>query len=166
VKLKKYKMKRICNSSNMDGEMKGIMDLEFMTGQSDVGSNFIENRLDNGNVFNEEMQYNASGGLFAGFRERRKEKQAQNRIKQQSKADARKDKAQAKLMAAKAQVEQAKALGKSGAGDAALADALAKSTPMAEEAPKSSKTPLIIGISAVALLGIVGFVIYKSKHKK
>lgn len=142
--------------SNLDGEVHGIEFMDVVPAIQKVTNRYIDPAVD-------DMYSEAGGGLFAGFKKRREEKQSQKRVTAESKADARRMKAKAKVIAAKGQNKMADTLAKS--GDDGSADVLKNLPPLPEE--KKSKAPLIIGIvGGVIVLGVIGYVVYKKMHKK
>jgi len=88
------------------------------------------------------------GGMLAAQRSRRD-------LRAKSKADER-------TTQAKSQLESARAMGKSAAGDAAIAKALGSDK---KEKGMSTTTKIAIGVGALLVLGIVGFVLIKRGKK-
>ena len=88
------------------------------------------------------------GGMLAAQRSRRD-------LRAKSKADER-------TTQAKSQLEAAKAMGKSAAGDAAIAKALGSDK---KEKGMSTTTKIAIGVGALLVIGIVGFVLIKRGKK-
>jgi hypothetical protein len=82
---------------------------------------------------------------------------------QRSRRDLRaKSKAEERTTQAKSQLEAAKAMGKSAAGDAAIARALGSDK---KQKGMSTTTKIAIGVGALLVLGIVGFVLIKRGKK-
>ncbi len=74
-----------------------------------------------------------------------------------------KSKAEERTIQAKSQLEAAKAMGKSAAGDAAIARALKSSDK--KEKGMSTTAKIAIGVGALLVLGIVGFVLIRRGKK-
>ena len=73
-----------------------------------------------------------------------------------------KSKAEERTTQAKSQLEAARAMGKSAAGDAAIARALGSDK---KQKGMSTTTKIAIGVGALLVLGIVGFVLIKRGKK-
>lgn len=73
-----------------------------------------------------------------------------------------KSKAEERTIQAKSQLEAAKAMGKSAAGDAAIAKALGSDK---KEKGMSTTAKIAIGVGALLVIGIVGFVLIKRGKK-
>jgi hypothetical protein len=119
--------------------------------------------------------YNARGGLFGNFRKNQKKRQARRDLRTKSKAEARKTrtqagvlKAKAKQDQAKAQVESAKASQLGVQADTLMAQSLGASAPQPEQPSTGMSKGLKIGliVGGVVLLGVIGFIVYKSMAKK
>lgn len=164
-------MKRVCNSSNMDGE---VVNLEVMTPNSDYTNSYNE---DYPNEFWEGDDFNFADGNRAKTTLNKIGKNvfgkktifnADERARRRERRQARKDtrvgaRSQKKILQAQAQSDVAKSLGDQ-SGDIALAKALG--TPQAEQ-KKGLSTGAIIGITlgGLALVGaIVYFAIKKNKE--
>jgi hypothetical protein len=109
---------------------------------------------------------NASG---KSRRKRRQETQdrrlAMRESRTSSKADTRKTKAQSKLEKSIADQKMADSLGKTVAGDVALADALGKTAPKTKKG-MSTGAKIGIALGVLAVLGAVGYFVYKAAKKK
>lgn len=115
-------------------------------------------------------------GLYKNFKKnqairqkRRDEKSKSKNKAREGKADAKKETAKAKQMSAKAQQESAKASQEGVKADVAMAEALKSTAPPPEEEPKkglSLGVKIGIGVGAAVVLGVIGFVIYKSMKAK
>jgi len=122
----------------------------------------------------EDDYYNAKGGLFGNFRKNQKMRQQRRNERNKAKNQARLmrgkaniGRSEAKKGLAKAQQMSAKASEKAVAGDVALANAMASSTPQADASQgmsKGLKIGLIVG--GIVVVGIVGFVVYKKFIQK
>lgn len=156
-----------------DNDLDGVVQLQDLTGQAQLRDNPLDSDLyapaDGDN-------YSEAGGIkrmFANRRAIRKEKLAQKRLTKQSKADARKmradaqqTKAKAKVLASKAQQEAAKGLSKQddSAVIAALQQSQSTTTPENTGLTKGQKIGIGVGIGVVLL--IVGVVAYKKLKGK
>lgn len=111
-------------------------------------------------------EFSEASGLFKNFHKNQKIRQKRRDEKQKSKAQARVLKSKAKLGLADAQKTAAKSL-QDKSGDIEMAEALAKSAPAAEEKTgMSTGLKIGIGVGIVAVLGVIGFVVYKKMKKK
>lgn len=165
-----------CNMSNMDGE---VLDFEVMNASSPIGANLKE---DYDTTFWTGEDFNNASGRFRKERARRrklreeKQQQRQDRrnLRTSSKAEARQiratakqTKAEAKIGEADAKKEMAKGL-QDQSGDIALANALASKpaeTPSAEKKGLSTGAKIGIGVGVLAVLGVVGYMLYKKSQK-
>ncbi|MEI7960718.1 MAG: hypothetical protein WCI04_00120 [archaeon] len=120
-------------------------------------------------------EYSNAGGLMgkmfgSGYEKRRNAREKRKLLREKSKGEERKTKAGAKLETAKSKTAQAQATEKSVAGDIAMADALKSSapttTPEEEKKGMSMGLKIGIGVGVVVVLGVVGFIIYKSMKGK
>ncbi len=153
-------------------EMDGVIEMEDLSGQAQIRKNHFDIDLlspDQGVDWvnatgTKKKVVKKKGGMFAGMRQRRAQRQERRNLTAQSKADARISKAKAKNLDAKAKIEQAKALGKG--DDSALVAALGQSLPATEEKGMSTTTKLVIGGGIVLVLGIITFVVIKMRKKK
>jgi uncharacterized membrane protein len=129
-----------------------------------------------GSSFNgDQMSY--AGGLFSKKdREKRRQQREGRRSKnqerfksgQESRAEARKLRAQAKLEAAKGQRAAGESLGKESQSDIELSKALAPSTLTSgkkETSGMSTTTKILIGVGAVAVLGLVVYLSTRNTGK-
>lgn len=140
-----------------------VTSMERIGGRS--GGNFNEDAEDE--YYDAEGDYSNAGGLMSKIFGSGYEKRRNARLK--AKSEENKIKARAKLETAKSKTAQAKASEKSVAGDIAMADALKSSAPTSTpEEPKGMSMGLKIGIGVgvVVVLGVVGFIIYKSMKGK
>lgn len=169
-----------CDMSNMDG----VLDFEVMNASSPMRANLMEdysNEFWTGEDFNNAIGKGKSsifgkGTMFdkkerARRRALREKKQMQRQerrnIRTSSTAEARQLKAQAKLGASEANKEMAKGL-QDQSGDIALANALASKsaeTPTTEKKGLSTPVKIGIGVVALAVVGVVGYMLYKKSQK-
>jgi hypothetical protein len=119
--------------------------------------------------------YNAKGGLFGNFRKNQKKRQKRRDDRTKSKNEARKLrskasilKAKAKQDQAKAQVESAKASQLGVQADTLMAQSLSASAPPSDQPSEGMSKGMKIGliVGGVVLLGVIGFIVYKSMGKK
>lgn len=160
----------------MDNDMDGVIEMEDLSGQAQIRKNHFDYDLvspDQGiDWVNATGKKPAKkGGLFAGIRERKAQRQERRNLRTESKAEARimkagakQTKADAKVGEAKAKSETAKALSKG--DDSAVIAALNASKPAAEDKGMSMGAKIGIGVGIVVVLGIVTFVVIKMKKKK
>jgi len=161
---------------NIDGD---VLNYEVANGLQNIGNNYIENGLpvndmsfadgsedDFYSADGDDEFYNARGGFFKNFRKNQKKRQDRRDLRNKSKAELRSAKGQAKITKADAKVglaeaqkESAKALGKGTEGDIAMANAFANKP--AEKTGMSTGVKVGIAVGVVAVLGIVGYFIYK-----
>lgn len=175
---------------NIGGE---VINYEVANGLQNIGGNYRENLMnadgngmgefettlastenlvdDNYYGANGDDEYYNAGGLFSNYRKQQKERQSRRTERSKSRNDARKTRGEASKMRAEAkqgqslaQIESAKSLGKGVEGDIAMANALASKTPESTGMSTGAKVGIAIGV--VAVLGLVGFVIYKKMKKK
>lgn len=157
---------------NLDGSV----DLyDSVTAETPVSNRYFDSE----NFYPADGDYLNAGGFLSGtifdkkerarrrsLREDRKQ-QRQDRRSQRtsSKADARKTKAGAKLTAAQGQKIASQGLSKESQADVELAKALGKSGP--EEKPgMSTTTKVLIGVGIFAVLAIGGYIAYKKFGNK
>lgn len=105
------------------------------------------------------------GRLRRNMEKKSKQRQDRRNERTQSKADARRTRTQSKIELAKAQQESAKASQLGVQADVAMAKALGKNQPK-EEKGLSTGAKVGIAVGVVAVLGIVGFIVYKKMKKK
>jgi hypothetical protein len=124
--------------------------------EEDASSAFDSESSDSSSFDNEFSNAGGVKKLMKNFRKNQKIRQKRKDLN-----------AKTRNTQAKAQIESAKAMQKGVAGDVAMAKAL-EANALPVEPPKKSNTMLYVGIaSAVLILGIVGFIMYKkSKGKK
>lgn len=161
---------------NIDGD---VLNYEVANGLQNIGGKYIENGLPVNdmsfadgtgedefyNADGEDEYYNA-GGLLKNFRKNQAKRQARRDLRTKSKAELRSAKGQAKMTKADAKVglaeaqkKSAEALGKGTEGDIAMANALANKP--AEKTGLSTGAKVGIAVGVVAVLGVVGYFIYK-----
>ena len=109
----------------------------------------------------DEMSY--AGGLFGNFRKNQAKRQARRDLRTQSKAAARQTKAGAKDKLATAQQMAATASEKGVAADVEMAKALGKSAP--KDKGMSTAAKVGIALAVVAVVGVAGYFIYKKMKK-
>ena len=128
---------------------------------------YTENYVDMGGEF-----FNASGKKKRKVKKRRAGGRLGKKVggglkgfmqAQRNRRDLRaKSKAEERTTQAKSQLEAARAMGKSAAGDAAIARALGSDK---KQKGMSTTTKIAIGVGALLVLGIVGFVLIKRGKK-
>jgi hypothetical protein len=161
---------------NIDGD---VLNYEVANGLQNIGNRYVENGLpvndmsfaDGGgddfySADGDDEFYNARGGLFKNFRKNQAKRQARRDLRNKSKAELRLAKGQAKMTKADAKVglaeaqkKSADAIAKGTEGDIAMANALASKP--AEKTGMSTGVKVGIAVGVVAVLGIVGYFIYK-----
>lgn len=177
------------NISNIDEFTMGVdgdvINYDAVSATQDIGGQygkFAEDLTigDDDDFYGGDGDYsNAWGsGLFKNFKKNQAIRQKRRDEKSKSKNEARKGKtetkkaeAKAKQIQAKAQVESAKASKEGVKADVAMAEALKSTAPTTtpEEEPKkglSLGVKIGIGVGAAVVLGVIGFVIYKSMKAK
>lgn len=167
--------------NNLDGE---VQNLEVLNGLSNMNDNMIEsypNDFDNEESMSffegDDDFYNAKGSRKKRKNERarrrglREKKQAQRQARRDKGAEARSQakigRTKAKLTQADTQKEIASKLGVETESDKALAQAMlkgAETTP--EKKGMSTGAKIGIAVGVVAILGIIGFVVYKKMNSK
>lgn len=151
-----------------------VQKYDFLNSNNAIEKDYIDNDQflpaegDKYAKFDELPSFSNAGGVKRAVKRRREIKDRKLAMKEErtaSKADARRAKADAKLGQAQAQKEAAVALGKQ--DDSAAIAALAQSGSKSSKSKKGLSTGAIIGISvgALALIGVVGYMIYKNKKK-
>ncbi len=157
-----------------NNDMDGVIEFQDLMGSSTVRGNPID--MDVLNSTEEGDFFNASGkkvhkGPLAGIKNARAQHQARKNLRVSSKAKARLNrsgallgKANAKALDAKAKIEAAKAAGKDD-GSAKIIASLNKNTAAPEEKGMSTGAKVGIAVGIAAVLGVIGFVIYKKSKK-
>jgi len=165
--------------------MDGVINYDAMSATQNIGGKygqFAEDLTigDDDDFYGGDGDYSEAfgSGLFKNFkknqaiRQKRRDERSKSKNKaREGKADAKKETAKAKQMSAKAQQESAKASKEGVKADVAMAEALKSTAPTTtpEEEPKkglSMGAKIGIGVGAFVVLGIIGFIIYKSMKAK
>lgn len=168
----------ISRKSELNDDMDGVLHLQDLSGQAQIRTNPLD--LDVLSPDQPNDYVNASGKLFKGMKDRRKQRQSRKNLKTKSKADARtlraragNTRAGAKVISAQAQDSAARALGSSSESSAPNSLPLQEplnvkdTTGLSKEAGgMSTGLKIGIGVGAVVLLGTIGFFVWKASKGK